>query len=237
MLKLLHLYNILMLAIIVFCICAIIAYTRFSKKECTLDTDCSASYKCQSGKCTAPAEQPPCTSGNCILCNSDNCPLPNTCQNNKCVSPCSLTNCPSPKICDENKKCITRICTPEQIAKIFPPDTYDYRSYGPCTGTSDDKYLSFDKTYSSLNTNRTDIPNINADDCKLACDKNPSCTAWIHDNIYGRVGCQLSTSIIDPPDSGLNVLMGYDGRDLILFRYNQHPESVYSTNVKLSAIV
>ena len=260
-----------MSALIVFCIIAIIAiiaifgYNTLSKAECSQDTDCKPSYKCQSGKCipvkpvtpggvtpggvtpvtpggVTPGGVTPCTSADCVVCNSDNCTLPNTCQNNQCVSPCSLTNCASPKIC-QNNKCITPICTPEQIAKIFPPsnsymDMGD-STYGPCTGI-DDKYLSFDKTWAIFTTNRINIPTTTADGCKTACDKNPNCTAWIHDTRGttrgGLTGCQLSTSIINPPTSVLNeVVWELDG--LGQFNYNKDSPMVYSTNVKIAALV
>jgi hypothetical protein len=248
------------LAIIAIFAYAVYAHYQISKAECSKDTDCNTSYTCQSGKCAPSGTVAPpgtvtppgaATSGtvtpsgtapsgaNYIVCNSDNCPLPNTCQNNQCVSPCSLTNCLSPKICDENNQCITPMCTPDQIAKIFPPDNDSMgdSTYGPCTGI-DDKYLSFDKTYAPLLVNRIDIPTTSADGCKAACDKKPSCTAWIHDNLRrrGLTGCQLSTSTLNPPLYTLNIV-DLDADALGQFKYNEFPESVYSTNVKVTALV
>jgi hypothetical protein len=112
-------------------------------------------------------------------------------------------------------------------------------TYGPCTGI-DDKYLSFDKTMAVLTTNRIDIPTTTADGCKTACDKNPRCTAWIHDNMGNRrgglTGCQLSTSKINPPMYTLN-RVNWDADGLGQFSYNKDSKSVYSTNVKVSALV
>jgi hypothetical protein len=192
------------------------------------------------GTATPPGTVTP-PGSNYVICNSDICPFPYTCKNNQCVSPCSPTNCLSPKVCDGNNNCITPICTPEQIVRIFPlNDDYmgsnSYLSnYGPCTGI-DDKYLSFDKTYGQLTVNNTVIPTTTADDCKTACDKNPSCTAWIHGSPYsGPIAtCQLSTSKITYMEPLNQIIWEVDSRGQ--FNYNKDSKSVYSTNVKLSAL-
>jgi hypothetical protein len=65
---------------------------------------------------------------------------------------------------------------------------------------------------------------------------NPSCTAWIHGNPYsGPIAeCQLSTSKITYEDP-LNQIR-WEADSLGQFKYNKDSKSVYSTNVKLSAL-
>ena len=254
-----------MSTLIVFCIIAIIAFIAFfgyntlSKAECSQDTDCKPSYKCQSGKCTSVTPVTPggvtpgvtpCTSGDCIVCNSDNCPLPNTCQNNQCVSPCSLTNCPSPKICDENKKCITPICTPDQLAKLFPDGLINYRCFGKsvageCAGV-DEKYLSFHNTDILLPdslispVNYESVLNLSEDECKNKCDLDPKCTIWNYNpsNDVSSKGCQTITQPIVPLFQNLHSIQKQDPVNMGCFGffYNDNDWNTWPTKVKITAL-
>ena len=256
-----------MSTLIVFCIIAIIAFIAFigyntlSKAECSQDTDCKPSYKCQSGKCTSvtpvnPGGVTPCTSADCILCNSDNCPLPNTCKNNQCVSPCSLTNCSSPNVCNENNECtLPPLCTSDQFAKLFPyvnPYCMGDPVAGPCTSTADRKYLSFDKTGIALPFELTDpdpvsgsityesIYHLSAEECKNKCDLNPKCTIVHYDPSNGGFsrGCQLITQPIGPLFQKLHAMQDQEG--CVGFYYSPTPDLfgniIMPTYVKVSAL-
>jgi hypothetical protein len=237
--------------LIVSCILAIIAifaYIALSKAECSQDTDCKPSYKCQSGKCTPSGTVTP-PPGNYIVCNSDNCPLPNTCQNNQCVSECSPTNCISPKICDENKKCITPICTPGQLAKLFPDGPINYsclRRYfaGECVGIND-KYLAFRNTDillpdSLMISNYESVLNLSKDECESKCDLDPNCTIWNYNpSNENSKGCQTIKQPIVPLVQNLHAMQNQDpvNKGCYGFFYNDN-DDWYSlpTRVKISAL-
>jgi hypothetical protein len=134
------------------------------------------------------------------------------------------------------------LCTSDQFATLFPHGLINSDNApraGPCTATSDRKYLSFAKTdikfpmipfdptptdYTGGGSITHDTSPNALDTCKTKCDLDPNCTIWK----YGWGNCVL----INRPISGLFQGLGpYYG-----FEYWSDFPSPFVTNVKVSAI-